>query len=153
MCKSHALGHWHFADVSSDICRETEDQLLWENRWSGELSKASTELPPLEEPGDSIFFNETQHSSHSLYDDIASQAAPAFMVEEEKIRDMNVTQNRMTHLSVGKKKIYTKQKQKAQEWINLFMNLWVKETLIFFLVHLIHSRSGKVKGFTWVIDY
>lgn len=41
------------------------------------------------------------------------------MSEEEKIREMNVTQNKMIYLHVEKKKNYTKQKQKAQVCINL----------------------------------
>lgn len=67
---------------------------------------------------------------------------PIFTSEEEKSRDMNVTQNKMIWLHVENKN-FTKQKQKAQTWINLFMTLWLKETLILFLIDFIHSGKGK----------
>ena len=56
---------------------------------------------------------------------------------------MNVTQNKTTHLHVEKKKIYTKQKQKAQECINPFMNLWLKENVMLLLTDFIHSGKGE----------
>lgn len=96
-------------------------------------------------PGVGIVLNETWISSQTLRDSVRPDMiwiVPIFTSEEEKSRDMNVTQNKMIWLHVENKN-FTKQKQKAQTWINLFMTLWLKETLILFLIDFIHSGKGK----------
>lgn len=104
--------------------------------------------------GVGIVLHEIWLSLHALHDPMLpdiTQAVPTFMTEEKKIKDMNVTQHKMTGLNVEKNN-YTKQKQKIQAWINLFTSLWLKETLILFLLDCIHSRKNESKAFRgWLI--
>lgn len=93
-------------------CRETKSQLLQKGRRPGELSRTLPALPSFQEPGVSIVLSEIRLSSHSFHDSNITRAVPTFNSEEEKIRDMNVMQNKMIDLHAEKKK-FTESKNKG----------------------------------------